>query len=101
MQFSQVGGISEVSTLRRKGRANDSEGATMDATLQRARKTEDWLQRAQYAEREPAKCTDASMREGWDQVARCYRKLLASTVGHALRIEESTDPDRGPLYIRF
>ena len=51
----------------------------MDATFPRARKLDEWLERAEYAERQAARCQDAATRVSWETIARSYRDLLGST----------------------
>jgi len=48
----------------------------MDATFPRARKLNEWFERAEYAERQAADCHDAATRASWESIARNYRRLL-------------------------
>ncbi|MBL6854597.1 MAG: hypothetical protein ISS15_01040 [Alphaproteobacteria bacterium] len=51
----------------------------MDAAFPRARKLEEWLERAKYAEQQAAASRDAASRASWEAIARSYRNLLSGT----------------------
>jgi hypothetical protein len=62
-----------------KGPNNVQNRVAMDATFPRARKLDEWLERAEYAERQAAGCRDAAARASWETIARSYRALLSGT----------------------
>ena len=51
----------------------------MDAAFPRARKLDEWLERAKYAERQAAHCRDVATRASWETIARSYRDLLGGS----------------------